>query len=837
MRERLRNRYFIIGVLLVILFGLLIAQLGRLTLSEGQEYYSKSEERKQRTITLKGQRGRILDRNGLLLAFNQKSFDIQFFRDPAKRTDADRALYTEAIMKTIEIVEKSGGRTVDTFAIRRNDQNEYAFVWDVTSEAAVAAREKNWRSTMYVDKADTPEQLYNSLRKTFQIPESLSYDEAIKVLSIWQDVQMKSYKAYEPVTVAYNVSMEVVSEVETRSMELDGMATAESTVRIYPKGSSAAHIVGYLGRIFDDPDNPDKVKQMQEAGYALDDTVGHSGIEATMENYLTGNTKNRQGSQLVEVNIKNKVTQVIETQMPTNGDDVVLTIDLHLQQKLEEALEKNIKEINAKQRNLLIEKEEFYKSKRSDLSTIKLAEYGSAVVIDIKTAEVLAMANYPSYDANLFTGGISKEVYKALIEDKTHLPLFNKAISSKGMPGSIFKMVTGLAGLEEQVVIKREGLPDEVFTADTKIDDEGPYTAHTTNHTEVGAPRCWTSHPENHNGEDIVKALKDSCNYYFFTVADALGIDRLNKWATKLGLDSRTGIELLGETKGQIGGQNVIYDNTKPINQQQTELAKLVAKNLKELLRGYCVKQDRVVDEGAISTCTERLIRLVSQDEKIGDSIRVTIREELGIPEAITKNNYWDVQVSSMLTELRWNPNQTVRAGIGQAVTLVTPVAVARYMAALVNGGNVYDVSLVKRIMAEDGKTVEERQPKLFGELNANPAHLAEIKEGMREVVSPEDAGTAAEAFKDFEYANDIGGKTGTAQISTSANNIDIENTSWFVAFIPYEKPEIAIVVCIPNGLSGSSSATTVKEVFKFYMDRKKTEAKQNIPEINSLTQ
>lgn len=826
MRERLRNRYFIVGVLLVILFGLLIAQLGQLTLNEGQEYFSKSVERKQRTITLKGQRGRILDRNGLLLAFNQKSFDIQFFRDPAKRTDADRALYTESIIKTIGIVEKGGGRTVDTFAIRKNDQGEFAFVWDVTSEAAVAAREKNWRSTMFVNKTATAEELYNSLRKTFQIPESLSYKEAIKVLSIWQDVQMKSYKAYEPVTVAYNVSMEVISEVETRSMELDGMATAESTVRIYPKGSTAAHIVGYQGRIFDDPDNPNKVKEMQEAGYALNDTVGHSGIEATMEKYLTGDTKNRQGSQLVEVNIKNKVTQVIDTQMPTNGDDVVLTIDLHLQQKLEEALEKNVKEIKAKQQALLIEKKDFYKSKRSNLSTIKLAEYGSAVVIDIKTAEVLAMANYPSYDANLFTGGISNDVYVALKKDTLGLPLFNKAISSKGMPGSIFKMVTGLAGLEEGVITPQE-----------KIDDLGPYTAYTANHTEVGAPRCWTSYPENHKDEDIIKALKDSCNYYFFTVADRLGIDRLNKWATKFGLDSRTGIELLGEAKGQIGGQAVIYDNTKPIDQQQTGLSKLVAKNLKELLRGYCVSQDRAVDEGAISKCSERLVKLVSQNEKIGDSIRVAIREDLGIPEAISKNNYWDVQVSSMLSELRWNPNQTIRAGIGQAVTLVTPIAVARYMAALVNGGNVYDVSLVRRIMAEDGKTVEERQSKLFGKLNINPKHLAAIKEGMREVVSPEDAGTAAGAFKDFEYANDIGGKTGTAQISTSANNIDIENTSWFVAFIPYEKPEIAIVVCIPNGLSGSSSATTVKEFFKFYMDRKKTEAKQNIPEINSLTQ
>ena len=327
------------------------------------------------------------------------------------------------------------------------------------------------------------------------------------------------------------------------------------------------------------------------------------------------------------------------------------------------------------------------------------------------------------------------------------------------------------------------------------------------------------------------KALKNSCNYYFYEVANRLGIDKINEWCHKMGLDMTTGIEVAGEATGQIGGQKVIFDNEGSI----TGVAYLVYRNVVKLLGGYCETLGREVEDATLEACAEKLLRLVTEDTQIGADIRRVMREELGIAEAVSSANGWSSEISSALAELRWNRMQTVRTGIGQAVVSVTPIAMARYVAALVNGGNVYNVQIVKSIIDSSGKTVEEFEPELLWNLNASEENLAAIKEGMREVVSLEDGGTAGKYFQDYEYKDVVGGKTGSAQISTSANNIDLENTAWFAAFAPYEDPEIVVIACIPNGWAGARAYITVQEVIKFYLDRKNSKAEENIPAANEL--
>lgn len=170
----------------------------------------------------------------------------------------------------------------------------------------------------------------------------------------------------------------------------------------------------------------------------------------------------------------------------------------------------------------------------------------------------------------------------------------------------------------------------------------------------------------------MVKALEVSCNYYFFTVADRLGIDLINKWCSKLGLDSLTGLEIPGETAGQIGGQKVLFDNTK--ENIGTGVARLVFNQLVRQLRGYCEKLEKEVDDAALETCAEKLLRIIDDREVSewkSDILRI-MREDLGIAETVTNNNYWHAEIYSILLELRWNPNQTVRTGIGQAVVSVT---------------------------------------------------------------------------------------------------------------------------------------------------------------------
>ena len=195
-------------------------------------------------------------------------------------------------------------------------------------------------------------------------------------------------------------------------------------------------------------------------------------------------------------------------------------------------------------------------------------------------------------------------------------------------------------------------------------------------------------------------------------------------------------------------------------------------------------------------------------------------------------NHRLDGAISQHLLELKWSPIETVLTGIGQSVTLLTPVAVCRYVAALVNGGNIYEARLVKSIVSPDGQIIEEKRPQLIRTLDIPPEYTEAIKEGMKEVVSDED-GTAQKYFVNFKYRDEIGGKTGTGQVS----KIDLENNSWFVAFAPYEQPEIAIAVYIKNGYTGGLAAYTAKEIVEFYLDRKLTEVvSEEVPGSNDLT-
>ncbi len=374
-----------------------------------------------------------------------------------------------------------------------------------------------------------------------------------------------------------------------------------------------------------------------------------------------------------------------------------------------------------------------------------------------------------------------------------------------------------------------------------QIDDLGPYYVTDENGEPIkaNAPRCHTKHPENHADQDIIMALTNSCNYYFFTVAERLGINKLDDWAGKLGLTAPTGIELPGEATGMVGGQKVLFDNALPLNKQKTSMPRLVYDLLCERLKYYVTYRSMEVDEDAIKRCAEKLMKL--QDGSLtgkGAEVRRILSEELGIPEGITSVQPWTNEITSMLTELQWKPTITVRSGIGQGVTLVTPVAVARYASAIANRGTVFDAHIVDRILDSNGKLVKQVEPSVYNKIEAPGEYWDAIHRGLQGVVSPEDGGTAAEAFSD-EFVEDgylelISGKTGTAQTST-ANQIDIENTSWFITFTPREKPEIAIVVCIPNGFSGSSSAPAVEEIVRYYIDRSRSSAPENLADVNAM--
>ncbi len=834
MFSKLNSRYIVFLALFAACFLFLTISYHALAVSDsGTEEVSTDSG--TRTMEITGLRGSILDKNGIPLAYDTSGYNVQFLIDSSKTASSDYANYTDIFTRTIKLIEKNGGEVIDSFLIKRNENGEYDFdldflVSDENDTEGTERRQKridNWCTNMYISDATAePEEMYNELRGRYRIPEDVGYEEAVKLLSIWQEVQLGSYKAYLPVTIAKNVSYSTVIEIETRANELEGMSISRSGVRVYPKGDTAAHVIGYTGSIVEEDD----VDALKEKGYDTDeDLIGRTGIESTMEEYLTASTTDKKGSQEIKIDQNKGAGEVISYTAPQNGNDVVLTLDIKMQEVLEEALKNNINAVRQEQEKRYQNKKEDYDEEvknRKDPS-VNMCDSGAAIVIDCNNADILAMASYPSFDLNLFVGGISNEDYEAL-KNEPSSPFFNNAVSSASTPGSIFKICTGIAGLMEGAI-----------TTGSVINDEGPYTEH----IKIGgrAPECWVkpNYSAHANNQTIVEALKVSCNYYFYETANRLGIEKLSKWAQNFGLiDEKTGIELPAEAVGQIGSQAVRYDNTKPLNQQKTYTPLLVYNRIVKLLTQYGEERNVDYPEELIKETAEEILKLAgSQGSKrsYGEEIRRIMNEKMEIPERVSKAKRWAEPINQYLTEIIWTDADTVTQGIGVEPTQVTPIAVARYIAAVANGGKVLEPHLVDRVIDSDGNIVYESETTLVRDLKIPQQYLDAVWEGMSEVVSLEDGG-AGDFFQNFAYKDILAGKTGTGRVS----EVDLENNGWFVCFAPFgenKKPEIAVVVFLPNGISGLSAAPTARDFLQYYFDSKTAVTEVETPGEGTLAE
>ena len=167
------------------------------------------------------------------------------------------------------------------------------------------------------------------------------------------------------------------------------------------------------------------------------------------------------------------------------------------------------------------------------------------------------------------------------------------------------------------------------------------------------------------------------------------------------------------------------------------------------------------------------------------------------------------------MNDIKWGGGQTILTGIGQSVTVLTPISVARYVCTVANNGYLYNVSLIDSITSPSGEILSQREPTLIHRLELADEYMPLIRKGMKGVV--DESGTAGKHFKNWPYTDQIAAKTGTAQVT----KIDLENNSWFVCFAPYDNPEIAIVCFIPNGYSGSESSMAPRDFIDWYMGQK----------------
>ncbi len=838
-KGKLNTRIWILIGIFVVMLAVLLIFLDKLAIRETEAYSAAVQQTTEVTTYQSGNRGTITDRNGVVLAYDETTYNVLFYRDPSNRTPVDSARYTHSLIEAIRIIEEGGGKTIDTFYINMLSDGTFVYDFRTSDPSVAAARKRNFVDACNFSNPDlSAEEAYRILRNSWCIPDNMPFDEAKKIMSIRQEAVMNSYRAFEGVRIAYDVSLAVVTELDMASDRLTGILTEKSSYRVYPYGHTASHIIGYLSkqvtkdmtsigysyedfRPFDGKGK--ETRSMLDLGYSYNDLVGVAGVEKTMEAYLTPHLYGRLGTTRILKNKRGAIVEVLDSTQPTDGMNVQLTIDIELQKVCEEALLENIAETRTKQeRRIQSDLDRYERLSGGHVENIKLAETGAVLVMNVKTGEILALASYPDYDPNMFTDGIDETEYEQLFGAKSNQPTLNRAIGIRTASGSVFKMATGLAGLMEGKL-----------TVSEMISDHSPYyyfVDDPTTKVEQNAPSCWITNTAKHANLTLSRALTVSCNYFFYTVADRVGIERLNYWAGMLGMKGTTGVELPGELSVQIGGQKARYDCEKPLSEQTSALPRLIYNRIYNLLRSIRDQRELQISDEKLRTCADRLLRLMDGEQRErGAEIREILKEEMNIPTGVSyAHTSWIVSISTWLEELRWKPTYTIQTGIGQGVMLVTPISIARYVAAIANRGTAYRATVLKEVDSADGTVWFRNQPEAVESIDAPDAYWDAILEGMRGVVSPEDGGTASSvfsmAFAYKGYLERISGKTGTAQ-TAATNNIDIENTCWFAAITPREDPEIAIVVFIPNGLSGSSGATAIERIVTYWYERQEAPA------------
>ena len=826
MKKKFIGRYRFLAVFIAVLFAVLIVQLYNLQIRDYEENAASAESKKTKTITSQGQRGTIMDVNSLTLAYDKQIYNIQFYRDPNEGKSAI-AGYTQAIVDVIDIVEKNGGTLDTSFSLKQDEMTGlWVFVWNNSryTQAQQDAREKMWRSNFYVSSVDQQE-LFSRLCSSYQIPEELSTEKKIQVLGVWETMQNNAFLS-QPVTIASNVSWETVIEVEAKALTLDGISVSVSSTRVYPNNTLACHVIGYIGRI----QNYDTYyESYQPKGYSMSDLIGLDGVEKTMEDWLTPNTTQRKGKRIVEIDRYGAISRTLSTTEATDGNNIKLTIDSNLQRVAEQALAENIEEIRNTQEDLLnsdswldTNKEVLQGTTRDfESNPIKLAEKGAVVVVDMK-GRVLALASYPPYDPNAFIVG-GDAAADILLDSRN--PLVNYAIGSRDTPGSIFKMVTATAGL----------MNGQLSLTET-ISDEGRFTKYDS----TNPPRCWVNQKrlDLHKDQTVQLGLSHSCNYFFYTVGSRLyenTDNQLYKTAALYGLTTKTGIDLPGELQGYVGSQTTLYDKNKAISaaEQATWRPSIVFNNIKKHLISVGEDYGMTFEEAKLNKCVKRLMDM-AVDYNQGDwlpEIRTILMEELDMPRELVYLQIVAGDTYIMLNEIKWGGSEAIMCAVGQSITAVTPVAVARYVAAIANGGEVYDLRLIDSIISPEGEVISQSSPILASELDCPEEYLPAIREGMKGVVDPEGGGTATKYFSDFSYKDEIGAKTGTAE----KTDIDLENNAWMVAFAPYDDPEIAMVVYIPNGYSGAHCSPTIRDVLEYYLDQRLIQTEDFMAPSNSL--
>lgn len=510
------SRLAAFALVVVLLIALCAGTLYKLQIIEGAAYYEESQNSLTSYPSVTAARGNILDRYGRVLVSNRECYnlkisDTRLFSDEVEDPNT-------VILQMINLVEAAGETYTDDLPITLEPPFEYTNMTDIQRTLLDA-----YLKAKGLDEDTTAVELMSYFRTRYEIANSYTAEEMRKIASVRYAVNVR----YEINTNSYifveDASIDLISDL----MGVVGNVVEVETsyVREY-NTQYAAHILGYV-QAMSEEDMAKYRPEDENSGYDYDTKVGRDGVEAAFEDWLHGTN----GEARVTRTANGTVTSTVYLEDPVPGNHVYLTIDIQLQEQVERILETGIYELQIERNddNAEAVAEGRLDEVREDI------QGGAIVVVDVKTGEPLAIASYPTYDLATII-----EDYADLLE-ADYDPLFNRALMGAYAPGSTFKPCTAIAGLTENII-----------NTETQIECTGIFTKY---ESQGYAPACWIYTQMDgqltHGYDNVTEALKDSCNIFFYTVADDLGIRKLMEYAEDFGLGESTGIELT-ETIGNM---------------------------------------------------------------------------------------------------------------------------------------------------------------------------------------------------------------------------------------------------------------------------------------------
>ena len=447
-------------------------------------------------IRVTAARGEILDRNGNVLVTNRASYNLIISGYALFNSDNPN----ESLRQLASLCRELKIDYTDHLPVTKRKPYEYetasySDTWNNYFRSFL--RQNDWDSDV------SAAQLIKLMRSRFRIPNDWSDEDVRDVLGLRYELDLRNYSTLPIYTLLSDVDAAQLAEL--MELNVPGMQVQASTVREY-NTSYAAHILGRTAAM-----SPEEWEIYKEKGYSMDAFVGKDGLERAFEEELHGTD----GILRTTVDRAGNIISQYYAVEPKAGSNIETTLDINYQRTAEDALEDYV--LKLRQTGVGAREEG------------KDAEGAACVVLDVKTGAVLASASYPSYNPATFSRD-----YLDLVNDR-YSPMFNRALMQAYPPGSIYKMSTSIAALN-----------DGVISHLTTVEDRGVY-----DYYEDFQPACylWTSSKQTHGIINCTQALMVSCNYFFYEVGRLTGWQRMDKTAKALGLGEPTGVEL-SETKG-----------------------------------------------------------------------------------------------------------------------------------------------------------------------------------------------------------------------------------------------------------------------------------------------